>query len=85
MKQIFVVFVKEEGFGYRAYSDTIKTGEDIIPIINNHNAVQCFICETRAAADFYAMMLNGRYDEMETADDGKGDDDEDDGDDEDED
>lgn len=74
MKQIYVVFVEKKGFGYHAYSDAIQTGEDLIPIINNHKAVQCFICETRAVADFYAMMLNGRYDEMETADDGKGDD-----------
>lgn len=39
MKQIYVVFVEEKGFGYHAYSDAIQTGEDLIPIINNHKAV----------------------------------------------
>lgn len=61
MKKIFVVFVVEENGKRCAYADAIQTGNNLVPILKNHYADICHLCESRKEADETAHVWNEVY------------------------
>ena len=61
MKKIFVVYsIEQDGKRY-AIADTIRTGENLIPIIKRYNTDICHLCESRQQAEQIAIEWNESY------------------------
>lgn len=58
---IFVVFVLEENGKYWATADTIRTGQDLLTVMQWRNYHVCHLCESRAQADKIALEWNETY------------------------
>lgn len=61
MKMIFVVVVNKIHGKYYAIADTIKTGENLISILNRYNTNICHLCENRKDAERIATEWNNHY------------------------
>ena len=61
MKKIFVVYSIEQDGKLYAIADTIRTGENLIPIINRYKANICHLCESRQQAEQIAIEWNESY------------------------
>ena len=61
MKNIYIVFNITKDGKHHAIADTIRTGENLIPHINKHNANIAHLCESRTQAEQIAAAWNQSY------------------------
>lgn len=62
MKKIYIVIQTEENGKYYAFRDSIKTDENLKPIINRYkNANIIHLCENRKQADDTVIRWNATY------------------------
>ena len=61
MKKIFVVYVKQLDGKQWAIAETIKTGENLMSVLNLQNCTICHLCESATQAHFLAHEWNESY------------------------
>ena len=62
MKKIFVAVTQSDGGKYYSFSDTIKTGENLMTLLSRYGEKSnVLLCESRKQADDIVIMWNQTY------------------------
>lgn len=61
MKSVYIVFVCCENTKYYAFSETIKTGENLMNFMQRYNPIIAHLCETRTQAEMLSTEWNASY------------------------